>query len=214
MDILPEIENDWNNWYNSKHIPSRLNIPGFLSARRFVAVDGDPKYMTIYDLADVHVLKSEAYLKLRDKEAALPSGSFEAITPTLPNYSRGLYEQIYPEQGEYQIPNTEFLFVVGLDVPPAREEEFNAWYNTEHILAMLRVPGFVTARRFVAAQIELPPRAGTRPSGPKYCALYDLESEKVRQSAAYLKERESPWTSWVRSWYIRRWLGDYRRIYP
>lgn len=116
-DVLPEIEAEWNNWYDNQHIINRLNIPGFLSVRRFVAIEGEPKYLTLYELASVDVLTSEPYLKLRDWEASLSPTSFEAITLNLPNFSRCLYKQIYPEQGQYQIPNTRIIFVVGHDVP-------------------------------------------------------------------------------------------------
>jgi hypothetical protein len=213
-DVPPEIEGEWNKWYDTEHIPNRLNKPGFLSVRRFKAIEGEFKYLTLYDLNSINALTSEAYLKLRDWEASLPPDSFEAITPKLPGCSRGIYEQIYPEQEDYQIPNTEILFAVGHDVPPDKEKEFNAWYNTEHIPAMKRVPGFVTARRFMVIETQLPPRGGSGSSSPKYVTLYDIESERVFQSEAFLKERNSPWSSWVRSWYSRRFRIVARRIYP
>ncbi len=54
-DTRPEIETGWNNWYHTEHIPSRLNIPGFLSGRRSVAVKGEPKYLSVYDLTSIDV---------------------------------------------------------------------------------------------------------------------------------------------------------------
>jgi hypothetical protein len=213
-DILPEIEAEWNHWYDTQHIPNRLSINGFISARRFVAIEGEPKYLTLYDLTSIQVLTSEAYIKLRDREASLPADSFEAITHKLPNFSRGVYRQIYPEQGEYRAPNTTIIFAVGHDVPPDKEDAFNAWYNTEHIPAMNRVPGFVTFRRFAAADIELPPKAGSTDSSPKFVTLYDLENEDVLLSDAFKRETNSPWSTWVRSWYSRRFRILARRLYP
>jgi len=213
-DVPPEIEGEWNKWYDTEHIPNRLNIPGFLSARRFIAIEGEYKYLTLYDLNSIDALTSEAYLKLRDWEASLPPESFEAITPKLPNCSRSIHEQIFPERSEYQIPNTEILFAIGHDVPAEKDAEFNARYNTEHIPAMNRVPGFVTARRFMVVETQWPSMAGRTSSSPKYVTLYDLESEKVFQSEAFLKERNSPWSSWIRSWYHRRFRIIAQRIYP
>jgi len=104
------------------------------------------------------------------------------------------------------MPDTDILFAVAHDVPPEKEDEFNAWYNTEHIPIMLeRVPGFVTARRFVAVQPQLPPRVSDWLIRPKYLTLYDLESEDVLESDIFLKETHSPWSSWVRSWYTKQW---------
>jgi hypothetical protein len=154
-------------------------------------------------------------VKLREWEASLPPDSFEAITARLPNFSRSAYEQIFPEQGEYRMPDTDILFTIGHDVPPNREEEFNAWYNTEHIPAMInRVPGFVTARRFRNVGSLLPPGSGKMDLSPKYVTLYDLIHEKVLDSEIFQKETNSPWSSWVRSWYTRRFRILARKIYP
>lgn len=213
-NVPPEIEGEWNKWYDAEHIPNRLNKPGFLSVRRFIAIEGEYKYLTLYDLSSLDALTSEAYLKLRDWEASLPPESFEAITPRLPDCSRGIYEQIFPEQSEYQMPNTEILFAVGHDVPSERDAEFNAWYNTEHIPAVNRVPGLVTARRFMVIETQRLSRAGRTSSSPKYVALYDLENERIPQSEAFLKELDSPWSSWIHSWYSRRFRIVARRIYP
>jgi hypothetical protein len=35
------------------------------------------------------------------------------------------------------------LLAVWLHVPPEREDEFNAWYNTEHIAQITSIPGFI-----------------------------------------------------------------------
>lgn len=215
MDALPEIEAEWNRWYDSQHAPSRLNVPGFLSVRRFAEIKtglshpgdmakGEPKYLTLYDLASPEVMISEPYMQLKDQEAFLPAESFEMLTPKLPNFSLGIYRQIYPEQDEYQIPKTEAVLVVAHDVPDNRDEEFNAWYNCEHIHALKRVPGIVAARRFVAASNPIPSRARLKPSGPKYVTVYDIEGKETLQSEAFQRERHSPWTFWVRTWYTHR----------
>ena len=50
VDPPVEREEEWNEWYNTKHIPDRMAVPGFLFARRFIAIEGEPKYLTLYDL--------------------------------------------------------------------------------------------------------------------------------------------------------------------
>ncbi len=81
-----------------------------------------------------------------------------------------------------------FLLVM-MDCPRSIEEEFNAWYDTEHIPERLAVPGIVSARRFVC-------QAGH----PKYLAMYDLDAPEVMDSPDYLKVahgNSSPWTKRV-----------------
>ncbi len=93
-----------------------------------------------------------------------------------------------------------------MEPPPALEEEFNAWYDTEHLAERLAVPGFETAVRFVCL-------AGW----PRYLAFYDLASPEVTQTPAYLRvagENSSPWTKRV----LASVRGNYRasgaQLYP
>lgn len=81
------------------------------------------------------------------------------------------------------------ILLVLMHPPPAFEEEFNAWYDTEHIPERLALPGFETGLRFLSL-------AG----GPRYLAIYDLASLAVMDSPDYLRvahERSSPWTKRV-----------------
>jgi hypothetical protein len=73
-----------------------------------------------------------------------------------------------------------------LTEPPAgMEEEFNAWYDTEHIPECLAIAGFRSARRWVHART--------------YLATYELDSLAVlsSSSSAYLARYENP-TPWSR----------------
>ena len=223
MDPPAKDETEWNNWYHNEHIPNRLAIPGFLLTRRFVRVGVDPrhfttqgeaKYLALYELASAGAQTSEPYRKLKQWEGAKPPDSFEAITMKLPTITRGVYEQIYPEKGEYQPPPTRFLLIVGHDVPRNRRKEFNAWYDTDHIPAMLRVPGFITARRFMLARGRFLPIPGSTVPVPEYLSIYDIENEHTLESDAFMKAKESPWTTWVRSWSTRRMGMLCRRIHP
>jgi hypothetical protein len=79
-----------------------------------------------------------------------------------------------------------FLLVL-MQPPLTIEEEFNAWYDTEHVPERLAVPGVETAIRFSA----------TTDAAPKYLAMYDLAAESVLDSDAYKSvagDRSSPWT--------------------
>lgn len=63
MDAEPAEEPDFNKWYDKEHIIERVSIPGFLEARRYVAVAGEPKYLNFYTTETVDVLRSAAYLE-------------------------------------------------------------------------------------------------------------------------------------------------------
>jgi len=101
----------------------------------------------------------------------------------------------------------QYGFLLVLMQPPANlEEEFNAWYDTEHVPERLAVPGVLTAIRFGAVTA----------APPAYLAMYDLQSEKVLDSEAYLRvagDRSSPWTKRVTGrTSVYRSVGN--QIYP
>lgn len=64
IEIDPAHEDDFNRWYREEHYPERMACPGFVSGRRFVALEGEPKYLAIYELDSPAVLESEDYKKI------------------------------------------------------------------------------------------------------------------------------------------------------
>ena len=63
MDIDSLHEAEFNRWYDREHLEERVAIDGFLEARRYVAHDGRPKYLSLYSTATFEVLESPAYRK-------------------------------------------------------------------------------------------------------------------------------------------------------
>ncbi len=63
LDMAPESEEMLNEWFNREHHLERVKVPGFLSARRYMAVAGEPKYFVFYRTRDLKVLTSPPYLE-------------------------------------------------------------------------------------------------------------------------------------------------------
>jgi hypothetical protein len=61
MDIDPSDEAEFNRWYDREHLEERVAIPGFLEARRYVAHNGKPRYLSLYSTETFEVLDSPAY---------------------------------------------------------------------------------------------------------------------------------------------------------
>ena len=74
------------------------------------------------------------------------------------------------------------LMIVWVDVPPETEDEFNRWYNEEHLAELLAVPGVLSAARYEAVK-----------SGPKHMAVYELESPAVIQTDAFQNRPRTEW---------------------
>jgi len=60
-DIDHEFEAEFNRWYDEEHISQLLRVPGFLSAGRYAALKGGPKYLAMYELEDHNVLQTAAF---------------------------------------------------------------------------------------------------------------------------------------------------------
>src|ERR1700732_76672 len=66
IDIPATVEEEFNDWYNTAYIPPYLKCPGCMGARRYVAVDGQPKYLTLYEFEHAGVSETAAWARARD----------------------------------------------------------------------------------------------------------------------------------------------------
>ena len=62
MNIDAIHEAEFNRWYDREHLEERVAMPGFLEARRYVAQEGNPKYLSLYSTETIEVLGSPFYL--------------------------------------------------------------------------------------------------------------------------------------------------------
>lgn len=66
MDIPAAMEEEFNAWYNTSYIPSYLTVPGVIRVRRFLAVENQPKYLTVYEFENPGVPDSPEWDKARN----------------------------------------------------------------------------------------------------------------------------------------------------
>ena len=74
------------------------------------------------------------------------------------------------------------------DITDQGRDEFYAWHVAEHIPERVGIPGFLSGRRFIAADAA---------TSPAFFTLYETESTAVLTSAAYLARLNAP-TEWTR----------------
>jgi hypothetical protein len=177
-DIPAAMEADFNRWYNEEHLAERVGIPGFLNARRYISLEGTPKYIALYDTVNAQVLQSETYLKVLNNATPWT----QRVRPHFQNFVRNEYELIFAH-GTLPDRAAPYVLTVRLETDPTHEAEFNEWYNIDHLPALVSVDGVYAARRYRAT-------AGS----PAYLAVYELASRDVSKSEAWKTAAESPWT--------------------
>lgn len=70
FDVVPEAIDEHDRWHTHEHLPERLSIPGFRRGSRWVASEGEPRYMVLYEVESLQVLTSAAYLARLDQPSA------------------------------------------------------------------------------------------------------------------------------------------------
>ena len=138
-----------------------------------MAIRGGPRYLAMYELDDVSVLRTAAFLdELRFRPS--PQRQRASGGHVGRNFMLHGYRQIFPARTdpiELTMGPSPYLQMGRIDVPAAIEEEFNDWYNWVYIPTYLTVPGVIRARRYLAVDAQ-----------PKYLTVYEFERGDVPDS--------------------------------
>ena len=138
------MDEEFNAWYDSEHVPERLSIQGFRCARRWVAhaAPGEGRYLATYELDSPGVLRTPEYLARFDGATPWTRRCLEKAVV----FRRWACEQIAPGQADPHPAAKALLLVCG-----------------EAPLENAALPGALQARHFQAS-------AGN----PRYITLFEL----------------------------------------
>ena len=91
----PELEDQFNQAYNTDRLPMCASIPGYIRARRFQAVMGEPKYITVHEMASKAVADSPEWAAWSTAETP---GWMDQIRPNMVHApgSPGVYAKVFP----------------------------------------------------------------------------------------------------------------------
>lgn len=191
MDPEPDREEDLNRWYAEEHLPDRLSMPGWLRGRRYVSLEGEHKYVALYDLADLGALSSPKY-----KEAQANSTAWtRQVVDNLRGFTRTEYELVQA-LGESPEDGAPYALLVRLETEPAHDPELNEWYEQEHLPALAGVPGCLSATRYRMT-------SGT-PGSVKYLMIYEARDRESIRGPAWNKAATTDWTLRMRTFFRNR----------
>ena len=88
--------------------------------------------------------------------------------------------------------------IVAFDVPADQTAEVDRWYAEEHMMLLMRVPGWLRARRF---------RVTSQAAGLPYTsiAIHDLRDMEVMDAPERAAARSTPWRAQLA---VERWFED------
>jgi hypothetical protein len=181
MTPQTEWETDFNEWYDTEHIPLRMGAPGFNGAQRYRNKES-PAYLAVYELASSTKLSTPEYRLIKGS----PSERAKRMLRDVSGFTRYIGE----EMGSWEKPgglgiDAPILYAVFFDVPAERADEFNRWYEDDHIPTLMKCADWLMVRRFGIVDGE--------PGHFSHLALHYLASANALKSPERDEARASPW---------------------
>ncbi len=172
----PGREQAFEDWYRTTHLPEVVSVPSVSNGRLHTAVDQQParwRHAALYGVpGDPVAALSQVFEYGAAGKLAPPTDIDQAsvmmaiATPLTERRSAG-----------GAADPKDLLFLVLTNPKEGQEEEYNRWYNDDHIDDVLAVPGFVAVQRF---------RLSKHPAMPApewdYVALYEVAHDKVEEA--------------------------------
>ena len=148
--------------------------PGFSAGRLYTVDDAVPRFLAWYETFDP--VRPPAAMDWLSPAARDEIGAAETMTFELKR-----------DVGDKTAGDAPFLYIVHTDVPDDIVDEYNAWYDQEHLPRLVTVPGVLRARRYTAVE-----------GRPQYLTAYALADKDAFSSPEGLKARKTPWTEKMR----------------
>lgn len=173
-------------WYDDEHIPLRMEVPGFLSAQRYRdTAEGAEGYLAVYELTDPAVMRSPAYAQVKGE----PSATTREMLSSVGGFTRYIAAETSvrrrPDVTGAEALGAPVLYAVWFEVPDDALEEFDAWYDLDHVPALMKCKDWWMVRRFRVIDGE--------PTRANRLALHYLADPGALNSPERAAARATPW---------------------
>lgn len=200
VDPPDDALDSWRKWADDVYIPALLKVGGVRAVRRGEGYqnadqqaikDAPPVDIILAELRNASVAESDAW-----RQAVTAAAETDPKTAEIHEKSSRprLYEQILSTVDDY-VPREgpELLHGAFYEMPTEYHDEFNDWYNTEHVPIQMTVPGYNEVRRFQGVHEK-----------EAFVALYDVDKAENTRGDAARAAMESAWSDRIRDKLARR----------
>ena len=143
FDMAPEALADFDEWYTREHLPERLSIPGFLRGTRWAAATGSPRYFALYEVKEVGVLDSPAYLERLNSPTPW--------TQKMMTHFRGMTRGFCRVTGSFGTGLGLYGVAVRFKPQAGKDAALRAWLTGETLPGLALQPGLTSAHLFESA---------------------------------------------------------------
>ena len=182
MTPPPEMEAEFNRWYDEHHIPIRMNAPGFASAQRY-RDEAARNYLAVYEMTMPEALSTSEYRRIKNEPSDLTKKMLGAVS----GFTRYLGKEIgrHTRDQSATFIDAPVLYPVFFEVPEERQAEFDNWYKDEHIPILMEEKRWLGVRRFDIFD--------GAPNRFNRLALHYLSHRSALDSEVRKKARATPW---------------------
>lgn len=144
FDVVQEHVSEHDDWHTHEHLPERLGIPGFLRGTRWTVTGAGPRYMVLYEVKDLDVLTSAAYLERLNNPTPWTS-------KMMPHY-RGMARGLCAVTGSFGPGTGHAAVLLRLRPGPTSAESLRRWLVDESLPRVAGRPGVGSAHLLEGAR--------------------------------------------------------------
>lgn len=144
FDVDPAAVDEHDRWHTHEHLPERLSIPGFRRGTRWVATEGGPRYMVLYEVESLATLASPAYLARLNA----PTPWTTRIMPFYRGMTRGLCAVV----GSCGHGQGGAAALLRFTLQEPRAAELRGWLREHTLPRLAQAPGLGSAHLLQGSQ--------------------------------------------------------------
>ncbi len=178
-----EWEAEFNDWYDQEHIPVRMTLPEFTGAQRYKR--NDRNYLAVYDMTGLEALENPDYVALKTQPTARTERMLRDVTGFTRYIGNEISCAVNPASTRTDWIEAPVLYPVLFDVPQDRLQEFDDWYDQDHVPILLECADWWAVRRFDLRIAD--------PNSFNRLALHYLGNASALESAERQRARDTDW---------------------
>ncbi len=188
---------EFTTWYDTDHCPLRRSCAGFLNAARYEALDDKkPEWLATYELSDVSVMTSDAYMAQWKAQTDYEKNLLASCETIDRRVYRLTYDKRHPDYDDEKYDQRIYQAVALAPGPDLGMDDFHAWYYEEHIPMLSKVPGWLRSSRWELEPDQLRPGGvkdkDGKPVSP-FLAVHEWTSTDVFKLPEHKAATQTPW---------------------
>lgn len=210
---------EFHEWYDTEHVPLRIErFPTFRSAVRYSVTShtstssGGEKvpetgWGAFYTVSSNSTFSDTSYTSLRSQRSEREAELFTRLAVV----DRRIYRLEYDSDNDTSIAverkrlglgvqtaqdTPRYLVANSVDFQPGMQDEYNAWFEQEHVPLLAKIPGWRRSRRFTLLDNGITGTAaqgGEADSVPRTLGLHEYDNDAPESTPEFKAALDTPW---------------------